>query len=189
MAAPYTNADGLQVKFPNYYTDPYNAVNKARTIVTQGATEIIELHVDLSKLATGVTSFTTDLNNDGTRDGFSDEDPRIPANSAVESVEWITQVAAVGGTSWTVGTYKIDGTTISANSLMTATESVTANAATIGFKIYGAGALTATTAGTAGVGTKNAYVGITPSGTFTAGQGLLIIKYTKCLPELQANNI
>lgn len=182
--APWQNADGLQVKFGNYYRDPANFTNRSRSISTLGNYKEIELDFDLSKLATTVTSFHADLNNDGTLDGWSDEDPYIPANSAIVAVRMIFTTAAAGGTSWTVGTYQQVGTTISANSLLTATEGVTANGV-LGGRINGAGALTTATA--AGVGTKNAYVGLTPSGTFTAGAGKIIVTYLEGAPAAFSN--
>lgn len=182
------NADGLFVRFPNYYRDPANKANRLANVKTFGTVEQLEVIVDLTQIPTGTTSFSTDRNNDGTADGFNDGDPRIPANSAITNVRMVTIVAAAGGTSFTVGTYSQAGATISANSLVTATAGAVANFAAAGSKTAGDGALTATTVGTAGVGTTNAYVGITTSGTFTAGQILLIVEYVpNHTQELDAN--
>lgn len=182
--AAWQNADGLQVKFPNYYGDPNNFVNRPRAVSTLGNIKELEVEFDLTLIPTGTTNFHADLNNDGTLDGWSDEDAFIPANSAIVAVHMVFTAAAAGGTSWTVGTYQQNGTTVSANSLLTATEGVTANGV-LGGKVNGAGALTTATA--AGVGTKNAYVGITTSGTFTAGKGKLVIRYIEGAPAAFAN--
>lgn len=187
MAAPWTNPDGLQVKLANYYNDPYNSANQARAISTMGSAKELVIDVDLTQIATGTTSFTTDLNNDGTRDGFSDGDPRLPAYSSVLDVRYLATVAATGGTSFTVGTYRLTGTTISATSLLTATEGVIANHDTIGKRTYGAGALVSTAAGTVSVGANDAYIGITTSGTYTAGKGKLIVRYIDTLADAEAN--
>jgi len=66
MAPRWTNADGLQVPFGNYWADPSNFVNRAWTLSTMGAVKQLEIDFDLSRIPTGTTSFSTDLNNDGT---------------------------------------------------------------------------------------------------------------------------
>lgn len=174
---PWHNSDGLEVKFGNYWADPSNFANRTWALSTLGAHKILEMDVDLTQLASGAVSFTSDLNNDGTLDGFNTGDARLPANASVTSVTFVCSTAATGGTSFVVGTYKLDGSTISANSLVTATEGVIANHDTIGKRTFGAGALVSTSAGTAGVGTSNAYIGIKPTGTYTAGKGRLIIAF------------
>jgi hypothetical protein len=179
MAAPWQNADGLTVKFGNYYSDPKNFVNKPLAVSTMGATKQLEVDFDLSKIPTGTVSYADDLNNDGTLDGWSDEHASIPANAAIIQVRMIFTVAAAGGTSWTVGTYRQTGAAVSATGLMTATEGVTANGV-LGGRINGAGALTTATA--AGVGVNNVWVGIATTGTFTAGAGRLIIDYIEGAP-------
>jgi len=186
---PWHNGDGLDVKFPSYYRNAANFVNRPWALKTFGSTKQLEIEVDLTQIPTGTTWATADSNNDGTSDSFQEEDPYIPANASVTKVTWVTTVAATGGTSITIGTYQQNGTTISANSLMTATEGAIANMATIGFRIYGNGALLSTSAGTAGVGVNNAFVGITTNGTFTAGTGRLIIDYIdNRLSDLFTNN-
>lgn len=184
---PWHNPDGLEVKFGNYYRDPSNFVNRARVLNVVGSRKTIEVDVDFTLIPTGTTTFTTDLNNDGTAEGFNTGDTYIPANASITDVIFVTSVAATGGTSFTVGTYKLDGTTVSANSLITATEGVLANINAAGKKVMGAGALTATTAGTAGVGANNVFVGITATGTFTAGKGRLIISFLDPLADAAAN--
>jgi hypothetical protein len=182
----WTNADGLPVKFPQVFTDPAQRTNKAT-----GAEEIlgvvsqIIVPYDLSKLAAGTTSFTQDLDNDGTTDGFSEHDVHLPAYTTVRNATVIPTVTAVGGTSMTVGTFKRVGTTISANSLVTATEGVTANLV-LGNKVIGAGALVTNTGAVAGVGASNAWIGITVAGTFTAGAGFIVLDVVTVIPETSA---
>lgn len=187
MTKPWQNADGLQVPFGSYWSDPTNFVNKARAVPLVGYKKQIVLDVDLTRIPTTTTSFSADLNNDGTADGFHDGDIRLPANASVTSVTYVTRIAAAGGTSFTVGTYKKDGTAIGATSLLTATEGVLANVNAAGKRVLGAGSLVSATAGTAGVGTANAYIGVTTSGTFTAGTGVLIIDYVDALAEAVAD--
>lgn len=187
MTKPWQNADGLQVPFGGYWSDPTNFVNKARAVNKRGSRKEIVVDIDLTRIPTGTTSFSADLNNDGTADGFHDGDIRLPANASVTSAVLIMRTAAAGGTSFTVGTYKKDGTAIGATSLVTATEGVLANVNAIGKRVFGAGSLVASTAGTGGVGTANAYVGVSTTGTFTAGTGVLVIEYIDPNAEIVAD--
>lgn len=187
MAKAWQNADGLQVPFGSYWNDPTNFVNKARVSSTLGHVKQLVVDVDLTRIAAGTVSYSADLNNDGTADGFHDGDVRLPANASVLRATYIAKTAAAGGTSITVGTYKKDGTAIAATGLVTATEGVIANFNAAGKRTYGAGSLVAASAGTAGVGTSNAYVGIATVGTFTAGTGVLVIEYIDPNPEAVAD--
>lgn len=181
---PYTNADGLVVRNPQDFAKNLNGENRTTYLVTYGAINQLEIDVNLAKISAGGTvNYSSDNNNDGTLDGFNTGDVYIPANSTVLRVIYVATEAAAGGTSFTVGTYGVNGTAISANSLITATEGVLANVNAAGKRVYGAGALVAATAGTAGVGTADAYVGIATTGTFTAGKGRLIIEYIDGLPD------
>lgn len=174
---PWTNADGLVVRQPQDFAKNLNGENRTTYLVTYGAINQLEIDVNLAKIAGGTVNFTSDLNNDNTLDGFNSGDVYIPAGASVVRVTWVTTEGAVGGTSFTVGTYLENGTAIGATSLLTATEGVLANVNAVGKRVYGAGSLVAATAGTAGVGTADAYVGIGTTGTFTAGKGRLIIEY------------
>jgi hypothetical protein len=173
----WQNADGLTVKYAGYFRDPANAVNKVHDLVVAGAIKQMEIDFDLTRIPTTTVSYTTDLNNDGTKDGFNIGDAYLPANSSVLRVTVVATTAAAGGTSFTVGTYTIAGAAIVATGLVTATEGVLANINTIGKRVYGNGALVASTAGTGGVGTADAFIGISTTGTFTEGKGRMIIEY------------
>lgn len=174
---PYQNADGLTIRNPSDFARNLNGDNRTTYLVTYGAINQLEIDVDLVKIATGTVNYTSDLNNDNTLDGFNSGDVYLPANSSVLRATWIAKDAAAGGTSFTVGTYTQAGAAIAATGLITATEGVLANTNAAGKRIYGAGALVSTTAGTAGVGTADAYIGVSTTGTFTAGKGRLIIEY------------
>lgn len=187
MAAAWQNADGVQVKFGNYWSDPKNFANRPFALNVDGATKEVEIDFDLSLIPTGTVSYHADLNNDGTLDGWSDEDFYLPANSSVVSATLVVTTAAAGGTSFTVGTYRQTGAAVSATGLFTATEGVLANIDTVGKRTNGAGALVATTAGTAGVGANNVCIGIATTGTFTAGKGKIIIRYIEGAAATFAN--
>lgn len=180
---PWQNADGLTVKFPDYYKDAGNFVNRARATRRAGLVKEVVFDYDLTKLADATTSYTSDLNNDGTADGFNTGDIYLPAYSSVLRVTLLVTEAAAGGTSITLGTYGLTGTAVSATSLITATEGAKANIDTKGARVYGAGALVSTSAETASVGAADAYIGLTVSGTFTAGKGRIVIEYIDPLAD------
>lgn len=180
---PWQNADGLTVKFPDYYKDAGNFTNRPRATRRSGSIKEIVFDYDLAKLADGTTTYTSDLNNDGTADGFNTGDIYLPAYSSVLRATLLVTEAAAGGTSITLGTYGLTGTAVSATSIITATEGAKANIDTKGARVYGAGALVSTTAETASVGAADAYIGLTVSGTFTAGKGRIVIEYIDPLAD------
>jgi len=177
----WTNADGLQVRFGSDWSSNGLRRNRPGTLSTMGAEKQIEVDVVFKTLASGVTGYSADLNNDGTNDGFYNGDVKIPANSKITAVQYVAGETAVGGTAFTVGLYQLNGTAINATGLITATEGVVANM-TVGKIITGAGTLASTTSGSTSVGATDAYIGITPTGTFTAGRGRLIIRYIDPTP-------
>lgn len=174
----WQNADGIYVEFPQDITRNVKRVNVPKMVRTAGAYDELVVDLDFVKLSAWGNNFTADLNNDGTYDGFMATDAYLPNNSHIISVRLIATEAATGGTSFTVGLRKIDGTTLSLDTgLVTATEGVIANINAIGKVINGAGSLTSATSGTAGVGTADAFVYVVPTGTYTAGKGRLVITY------------
>lgn len=186
----WVNADGLPVYFPKHYADPAQRTNKPTVSQTLGVFKEIVIPFDLSKLAAATTSYTTDGNNDGVTDSFTEHDPHIPANSTVLSTRVFMTTTAVGGTSITVGAYKIDGTIVSANGFVTATEGVTANLVK-GQGVVGAGTLCNAASGVIPtVAATNTFPAIVTAGTFTAGTGFIVISYVDAAanPELFANN-
>lgn len=179
----WVNPDGLKVPFGNYYKTPANFVNRPRAVKRSGSIKEIVIDYDLAKLGANGVSYTTDLDNDGVVDGFTTGDSYLPAYSSVLRVTLVVKTAAAGGTSITLGTFGLTGTAVSATSLITATEGVIANLDTVGARTFGAGALVSTSVETAGVGSADAFVALTASGTFTAGTGRIIIEYVDPLGD------
>lgn len=177
----WTNADGLQVRFGSDWASAALRKNRIGSLNSYGATKELQMDFDLSAIAAGTTSFSADLNNDGTLDGFYAGDVHIPANASITEAYLVFGEAAAGGTSITVGLYQEDGTAIDADGLVTATEGVIANM-TKGDRIVGAGALIADASGDAGIGANAGFVGISTVGTFTAGRGKLVIRYVNTVP-------
>jgi hypothetical protein len=177
MAAAWQNADGLQVPFGNYWSDSKNFVNRVRAVQDTGPVKIAVMDIDLAKLAAGSVSYTADLNNDGTLDGFHTGDFYLPAYASVRSCYVVMTEAAAGGTSIKLGTFTVAGAAIDDDSLITTTEGVLANLNTRGGRTYGAGVHVATSVDTASVGAADAYLALTVAGTFTAGMGRIYIEY------------
>ena len=172
----YQNADGLLQKYPDYYKDRANFVNRPRTLNMLGPIKVIEMDFDLTKIADGTVGYPFDLNNDGTKDGFNTGEIYLPAHSSVLRCIVLSTETAVGGTSFTLGTYALTGAEIDANGIVTATEAVTANLVK-GDRVYGNGAYVAATAGTNSIGAADGYLAIAVTGTFTAGKGKIFIEY------------
>lgn len=173
----WVNGDGLRVKFGAYYRDPSNFVNRTRFSRSIGPWQTLEFDVDVTRLAAGATSFTSDNNNDGVLDGFQEGDVFIPPSAAIQRVTLVVNVPFVGGTSITMGLYQMNGTALSATGLITATAGAVANLGTAGNKITGDGAYTTATNPTADWGNHAAFPAIAVAGTFTAGTGRIIVEY------------
>lgn len=177
MPAIQYNADGLAVKMHgDYESNKANFVNRLKATYTDGFVKQAVFELDLTKITAGTTWFPVDRNNDGTNDGFSGEESFLPQGALVTRVVLVTTEAAAGGTSFTLGTYTQAGAATAATSLITATEGVTANMASVGAKINGNGALTSNTAGAAGL-PSDGYVTAAVVGTFTTGKATIIIEY------------
>ena len=165
------NADGLNIEFGRTNT---RKSNRPQYVKSFGATHEIHIPFDLSELAAG-TAFPVDRDNDGTTDGFHTGSVAIPDQAYIESAEiYMTDTAAAGGTSLAVGLYQEDGTAIDADGLVTAANGATANL-TANAKVTGSGADVGT-----GVTERN-FIALVVAGTFTAGIGTVVIKYT--LPQ------
>jgi hypothetical protein len=178
----WQNKDGLQVKFGSDWRRP--PVNVVRSVNSTGPIKELVLDVDLTRIADGTVTYTSDLNNDGTLDGFNTGDVYLPANANVLSCDMIVKVAAAGGTSIKIGTFGLTGTAIDDDFFVTTTEGAKAKIDTVGARTAGAGVgVTQPGDETAGVGTADAYIGITGAGTWTAGKLLVIIRYVDPLGD------
>jgi len=166
------NKDGLLVQFGNDHNDRANQDNLAMAPSTMGSEKELIVNVVLDRLGTGV-SYSTDIDNDGTKDGFNTGDPFIPAGAVVTSCElYMSETAtSTGSAVLEVGSYQLDGTVIDANGFIAST-AVAALGAGVG--IEGAGA----DIGEAVSTTLNAYIGVDVNvEAFTAGEGKLVLKY------------
>ena len=168
MSNQWYNADGLLVETSRSRKREFN---QPKQVVTAGHVQEIKFPFDLALLGTG-TTFSTDRNNDGTKDGFNTGDVFIPDQAHVLSAEvFMFDTAAAGGTAITVGTFQENGTAIDADGFVTA--AVATNAAmAANARLAGNGSQINTAM------TQSAYVGLVATGTFTAGKGYVLIRYS-----------
>jgi len=152
------NSDGLPVRFGPSQGRRKNTVSgagKLGVVRTAGETKTAELNLDLAGAAR--TLYTADRNNDGTMDGFEKGlDTFIPNGAVITGITVMTIVAPAGGTSYSLGTYQVDGTVISATALI--------NAGTIATLPLAALA-------------QDSFVTASTVGTYTAGKLKIIIHY------------
>jgi hypothetical protein len=155
----WQNADGLQVRFNGEQGNHDN-----RWAVTREDGKIVEasLRLALKDLGANGASYTADLNNDGTLDGFTTHDFRIPAGYVVESARVIVKEAAVGGTSIALESYNEAGAVQTANAYFTATQGALANL-TLNSAVLGTGTAIGVRAAAAVIPAIKAV------GTFSAG--------------------
>lgn len=178
MASPGTanNKDGLLVQFSGDYqkwNSPY--VNRLRYVNTTGPMKWYVMDIDLELVGASTTYFPFDLNNDGTRDGFTTGEAYLPAGSAIVRAFAVTTEVASDGTSFSVGTYTVSGGTTDADGIVNATNGAIANMGTLGEIIIASGDLVGDASGTVGIA-SDSYVAVTTDGTFTAGKVRLYLE-------------
>lgn len=153
----YHNKDGLLQRFARSQGRRKNTVSgigRLGSVKTEGEFMEAELQIDLAGAAR--TLYPADRDNDGTMDGFEKGlDSFIPNGATVIAVRVLTIVAPAGGTSYSLGTYQVDGTAISATNLINA-----------GTPLSAALALT-----------QDSFVGASTVGTYTAGKLKIVISY------------
>ncbi len=158
------NNDGVYVRYGTELAEVAEG-----GVTTKGVIRHLVVDLDYSDLP----AFTADLDNDGTADGFSGEDPFIPAGSYVTKAYIVptTTFASAGATTLSLGFAQEDGTVIDADGI-DATVAKAALAA--GAAVNCDGAMVGGTVAT----TVDAYVYSTvATGPYTAGAGKLVIEY------------
>lgn len=181
MALPsgtWKNSDNLIVKFHGQYdiaNPPF--VNRLRTVNNEGPLKYAIMDFDLETVGASTTWFPFDLNNDGTNDGFSDEENYIPSGATILRVVCRTTEIAAGGTSFALGAYSITGSTLDDDGLITDTNAAIANMDHLGDVVIGTGAYVADGAGEPNATIADMYLAIKTTGTYTAGKGQILIEY------------
>ena len=158
----WQNDDGLYVRYGTAQGNrSTGGATRAGATTGAGKERELVLHFDLEGAAR--TTFTADLDNDGTLDGFSGLDTPLPAGVLPTSVEVLVTETAAGGTNYEIGTYQIDGTIIDIDGIIN--ENTGAEAGD-DFALIGA------------VTTQDQYIAAKTTGTYTAGKVTVIIRYT-----------
>ena len=159
----YVNNDGLTIRY-----GAEQGARGSKAGVTTGAGKLRELvlTIDLVALGAGGTGFTADLNNDGVNEAFGNAagaslNTALPANALIHSARMITLTTPAGGTDFVVGTYRADGTVVSANGILTTAGTV--QGAQVGTQVA--------------AGTAPWYVAAKATGTYTAGKVKVIVEY------------
>jgi hypothetical protein len=148
----WVNNDGLLVR---YGTQQGNRGARPGSTQSNSKEQELVLEVDLTGVAR--TIYSTDLNNDGTLDGFTGLDAQLPANAYIAGQRVIVETALAGGTNYAVGTYQEDGTVDDA-------DGIRVTAGTDGAQV-----------GTVLSAARN--VAVVTTGTYTAGKVKIIINY------------
>lgn len=150
------NSDGLPVRFGGSQGRRKNTVSGAgRLGVLKNDGEIMEAVMTVDLAGAARTLFPADRNNDGTMDGFEKGlDTFLPNGATVKEVMVEPIVAAAGGTSYSLGTYQVDGTTISATALINAGTPATNVSIT-----------------------QDSFLAVSTVGTYTAGKLRIVVRY------------
>jgi hypothetical protein len=167
--AQWQNDDGLTVRFgQDQARETASLMAKTWSV---GPLNYMALDLNFDDLPT----FTTDLNNDGTNNGFSDQDAYIPAGSYITRAWIVVETAFAGGTSYNLGFYNQAGTVIDLDGLdaavavadMGANEAVDCDGLLVG---------------TQDLLTADAYLVVAATGTYTAGKARIVIEYIQVAP-------
>lgn len=167
--AQWQNDDGLTVRFGQDQARE----TKSLMAPTAGVGPVRYMVCDLNY--DDLPTYTTDLNNDGTNNGFSDQDAYIPSGSYITRAWIIVETAFADGTSYNLGLYQQDGTVIDADGIdaavavadMGANEAVDCDGQLVG---------------TQDLLTADAYLVVAATGTYTAGKAKVVIEYIQVAP-------
>lgn len=148
----WVNDDGLLVRY---------GLNQGKRDAAAGTTQSNskeqELVLEVSLTGAARTIFSTDLDNDGTVDGFSGLDGKLPAGAVITGQRVVVLETPAGGTNYTVGTFQADGTVTDADGIRVAAGT---DGALVGTQLAAAANVTAVT-----------------TGTYTAGKVKVIVNY------------
>ncbi len=162
--AQWQNDDGLTVRFGQDQARETKSLMAPAAGVGPVRYMVVDINFD------DLPTFTTDLNNDGTNNGFSDQDAYIPTGSYIKSASLIVETAFAGGTSYNIGLYNAAGSAIDA-------DGIDAGVATAALAADLAVACDGALVGGTALVTSDAYLVVAATGTFTAGKAKLVIEY------------
>lgn len=146
------NSDGLFVRFGRD-----QGLRGSRAAVTTDTTKVNELVLTVDLEGAARTIFTADRDNDDTLDGFSGLDTPLPSGAKILGFDEITVETPAGGTSYSIGTWEVDGTVIDADGIRT---DAGADGALVGTQL-----------------TQDSFVSVKTIGTYTAGIIKIVVRY------------
>jgi len=178
----YTNADGLIQHSGAQARQDYLPRVTEDSLIRELVADIYYSTDGLAVSGLLAPNFDKDAGGGATPDSFSDRVAYIPAGAVVLTANLLVKTTFAGGTSFTIGTARQDGTAIDADGFFTGTEcAVAGNKLDAGKSIVAAGVDVMQTSGTFDGScvstTYDGYVTVTPTGTFTAGKARLVIRY------------
>lgn len=166
--ATWTNDDGLVVRYGQDQARETQSL-MAKTVANPYNYMVVDINYD------DLPTFTTDANNDGTNEAFSDQDAYIPAGSYITRATLIVETAFAGGTTYDIGLYNQAGSVIDANGIDAAVAVAVMDAS---MAVDCDGQLVATQ----DLITADAYLVVAATGTYTAGKAKLVIEYIQVAP-------
>ena len=166
--ATWTNNDGLVVRYGQDQARETKSL-MAKTVESPYGYMVVDINYD------DLPTFTTDANNDGTNEAFSDQDAYIPAGSYITKATLIVETAFAGGTSYDIGLYNQAGSVIDADGIDAGVALAVMDA---NMAVDCDGLLVATQ----DLVTADAYLVVAATGTFTAGKAKLVIEYLQVVP-------
>jgi len=170
--AQWQNADGLTVRFgQDQARETSGMLGKAGNV---GPKEYMVVPLDWDKLP----GPTTDLNNDGTKNGYCDQDAYIPLGAFITGA-WITTettFAAAGAATLDLGFKDIAGNVLDLDAI-DATLSIAQLTDTAGVVCNGADV-----AGVLNMAIDSYIYSTVTTGPYTAGKAKLVIEYIQLNP-------
>ena len=167
----WTNKDGLQVPFgQDQARETQSVMGKTANNGPMGYM-VVDMNWD------DLPTFTADLNNDGTNNGFSDSDAYIPAKSYITRAYLIVEDKFLVGTDYDLGFYKQNGDTVDVDGL-------DAGVALADLELGEVVEMNGVLVGTLDtVGADDVYLVVVDKSTdFTAGKARIVIEYIQTGP-------
>jgi hypothetical protein len=154
----HTNADGLQVQ------------HGEQDVARVGGVDAPSKRLVVDFVFDDLPSFTADLNNNGTKNGFFGGDANVPAGAFITNAYIVVTTAFAGGTSYNIGLYDSAGSALDvdgidaavATAALAANKAVVCNGASVGGTVTEA---------------SDGFIVIAATGTYTAGAAKLVIEY------------
>lgn len=178
----YTNADGLIQRSGPLLVEDQLPRTTEDSYVREIVADIFYSTASGSVNGLMLPTFDQDAGGGTTPDSFSGRQACIPAGATILSAVLVVNTTFAGGTNLAIGTYTKAGVAIDADGIFTTSNlTVAANKLDAG-KVWSADGVdvirtSGSFDGSCVDGSNEAYLYVTPTGTFTAGSARLIVQY------------